>query len=69
MEDCRHCFFSGELQLPNLKVLTYDDMSLLSTPEIACQAPLTCMLLLSVCVLSGDGNWQARDVDVEEKGC
>jgi len=25
--------------------------------------------VVSVCVLSGDSGWQARDVDVEEKWC
>jgi len=25
--------------------------------------------IVSVCILSGDGGWQVRDVDVEEKGC
>jgi len=24
--------------------------------------------IVSICILSGDGGWQFRDVDVEEKG-
>jgi len=24
--------------------------------------------VVSICILSGDGGWQVRDVDVEEKG-
>jgi len=24
---------------------------------------------MSICILSGDGGWQVREVDVEEKGC
>jgi len=25
--------------------------------------------IVSICILSGDGGWQVRDVDFEEKGC
>ena len=46
-------------------------MSLLSAPSTACQSPPACMIARSsayACILSGDGCWQVRDVDVEEKG-
>jgi len=25
--------------------------------------------VVSICILSGDGGWQAKEEDVEEKGC
>jgi len=46
-------------------------MSLVSTASTVCESPSACMIVRSsaICILSGDGDWQVRDVDVEEKGC
>jgi len=39
--------------------------------HVFAQHPFHCLpvSISSVCILSGDGGWQVRDVDVEEKGC
>jgi len=42
-------------------------MSLVSTTSTACQSP-SAWMIASICILSGDGDWEVRDVGVEEKG-
>jgi len=46
-------------------------MSLLRTSSTVCQSASACIIARSstyaYCIFSGDGVWQTRDVDVEEK--
>jgi len=44
-------------------------MSLLSTPSTVYQSPSPRMIGRSLRCAFGDGGWQVRGVDVEEKGC
>jgi len=71
VEDCRHCFVMLSFSFQVWRYSPTFAMSLVSTPSTACQSPSACndCQVVSICILSGDGGWQVRDVGVEEKGC
>jgi len=55
----------------SFQVWRYSPSVVLGQRPFHCLPITICMhdcLVVSICILSGDGGWQVRDVDVEEKG-
>jgi len=63
-------FCNAELQLPSLEVFNYDCHVLAQHPFhwLPISISIHDYLIVSICILSGDGGRQVRDVDVEERG-
>ena len=71
VEGCPHRFCSAELWLPSKELIIYG-CNVLAQHPFHCQPGSISMhhcKVASIRILSGDGGWQVRDVDVEEKRC